>query len=455
MPQPSPIIRFAYGQFSALQLRLLSDLSTESFAIIFAKRSESSLGVFSTISARFPEKDDLLSSGIGHVTPSKQYIYDVLAEVVERHDVDTIIDVHTHPFSDTNVHFSSIDDDDERGFYRFLADRLPGLHYGSIVLGTASQAARFWSKDSTGRIVATPATVIPASDYVPESLEDDSDFEQGSLARVKLAVGIDTLRKIALHEKVAIIGVGGLGSIIAENLVQMGFSNLVLIDPDIVEATNLGRIIGAREADARHKRRKVSTLKRHLKGINSGVEIEALAFPIEDNRVWPSLVTCTWLIVCTDNHTSRYIAQKLSHDLFIPLISAGVNITVDEGVVTDVSGEVVNCKVGCGYCLMCLGRVNHMKILVESEPSSIEGLGLVHKGYISGAHVAEPAVKTLNSIIASLTVDTLINEFTKRQDVIPILVYESNRFPAIFSDQRTFEILDVGCAACLQPEQWD
>jgi molybdopterin-synthase adenylyltransferase len=452
MSYAAPKIRFAYGQFAALRERLLSDLSKEAFAIILAKRNVTFPDLYCTISVRFPDESDIISRSIGHVTPTKEYIYDVLAELIDRHDVDTIIDVHTHPFSANAVHFSSIDDDDERTFFAFLADRFPDVHYGSIVLGQHCHDARIWNKDDKGLIKDTKAELLPASD---SGLATSAEKSDPALARAELAIGIDAMRKIAQTEKVAIFGVGGLGSIVAENLVQMGFSNLVIVDPDVVELSNLGRLVGAKESDARYRRRKVTTLKRHLNGLNSNVSVLALPFKVQDKRVLQHIMDCTWLIVCTDNHSSRYAAQQISHDFFIPLISAGVNITVAEGVVTDVSGEVINCKIGCGYCLLCLGRINHMKMIVEAQPESAEGHGLVSKGYVSGAAVAEPAVKTLNAIIASLTVDSLVNEFTLRQTTNPILVYESNSTPTIYQDCQTFERLDTGCASCLMAEQWD
>lgn len=455
MSNCDPKIRFAHGQFSALRERLLFDLSKESFAIILAKRNLAFPDLYCTISARFPNEGDIISRSLGHVTPAKEYIYDVLAELLDRHDVDTIIDVHTHPFSTGSVHFSSIDDEDERTFYAFLADRFPDISYGSIVFGQSSHDARMWNRDAKGQIIASRASLLPASDSDILTNIEGNDQTGPSLARAELAIGIDVMRKIAKTEKVAILGVGGLGSIVAENLVQMGFSDLVIVDPDIVELSNLGRLVGAKESDARRRRRKVTTLKRHLLGLNSKISVQALPYKIEDKRVLPFLVDCTWLIVCTDNHSSRYVAQKISHELFIPLISAGVNITVTDGAVKDVSGEIINCKIGCGYCLLCLGRINHMKMIVEANPESTESQGLVSKGYVSGAAVAEPAVKTLNAIIASLTVDTLVNEFTGRQTTNPILVYESNSRPTIYQDMQTFERLDTGCASCLMAEQWD
>ncbi|WP_425373325.1 ThiF family adenylyltransferase [Mesorhizobium denitrificans] len=48
---------------------------------------------------------------------------------------------------------------------------------------------------------------------------------------------------------VAIVGLGGVGSLIAEYLAWLGVGTIVLIDPDRIDPTNLPRVVGARRAD--------------------------------------------------------------------------------------------------------------------------------------------------------------------------------------------------------------
>ncbi len=68
-----------------------------------------------------------------------------------------------------------------------------------------------------------------------------------------------------MHDQViSIVGVGGLGSIIAEHLIHMGFHEINLIDPDVLEVSNLNRVVGAYYEDAQQKRYKVDVVKRHL-----------------------------------------------------------------------------------------------------------------------------------------------------------------------------------------------
>ena len=50
--------------------------------------------------------------------------------------------------------------------------------------------------------------------------------------------------------KVAIVGLGGVGFLLAEYLARLGVGHFVLVDPDRVESTNLPRLVGATRWDA-------------------------------------------------------------------------------------------------------------------------------------------------------------------------------------------------------------
>lgn len=75
--------------------------------------------------------------------------------------------------------------------------------------------------------------------------------------RSVLVLGLDNMRRIANDQIISVIGVGGIGSIIAEHLIHMGFNHLNLIDFDTLEISNLNRIVVATYADAAKGRVKV------------------------------------------------------------------------------------------------------------------------------------------------------------------------------------------------------
>src|SRR5258706_681202 len=134
-----------------------------------------------------------------------------------------------------------------------------------------------------------------------------------------------------MHDQVvSIIGVGGLGSVVAEHLIHMGFHEINLIDPDVLEMSNLNRVVGAYYEDAEQKRAKVDVVKRHLTNINPKATVVAYKKDVHEKEVESVLALSDWMIVATDNHSSRLKAQELSLQYFVPLVSVRVNITVKE-----------------------------------------------------------------------------------------------------------------------------
>ena len=390
MPCAPASIRFPQGRFRELREHLLEDLDRETFAVLFAKREDAGgHTLFKVVDLRYLRDADYATRSLAHLRPRREAIHRLLLEMRQRLDVDTVIDVHTHPFCHAGVAFSGVDDSDERRFGGWLANTFDGLHYASIVLSQSDYSARWWPHGN-GR--TEPETAFVRTQTIPEAwpsadcpampdsiLAEAADPERGFLARSALALGLETLRKLMDRQSVAVIGVGGLGSVIAENLIHMGFMDVHLIDPDRVEPTNLNRIVGAYREDADGQRLKVDVVKGHLQRINPDASVAAHAFGIEDERLLPVLAKADWIIAATDNQLSRFKAQQISLRYFVPLISAGVNISADNGRILDMSGEVVTARVGDGLCLHCLGRINPTQEAAEEQAGRFLGQELVRR----------------------------------------------------------------------------
>lgn len=450
-------IRFSVGAFRELRNRLLADLSHETFAVLLGRHeSIGNLSIINVVEARFLVAGDYEHQSLASLEIKKSFVHSVLVEVMERLDVDTLVDVHTHPFSRGHVYFSGTDDADERNFSRFLHDRFgDAVSYASIVLSQSDYSARVWRSGSRPKCqpavirTVTYGEAWPASGLTNELYPDSShSVVRQMFDRAKAVVGLDVLRTIAAGERIAIIGMGGLGSIIAENLIHMGFSHLDIIDDDIIEVSNLNRVVGAYAVDAEQARLKVDVARGHLLKINPSADVVSypVNFPHPDLEV--VMATATWIIVSTDNHVSRFWAQKLGLRFFVPVISVGSNITVDGERVVDMSGEVFFVRPGDGICLSCSGRLSAVKMAAESHPDRAVRDGLVAGGYVSGEVVAEPAVKTLNAMLGALCVDLLVNQYTERQPFAPVTVYENNSFPAIYRDERLHSGGSGRCFTC-------
>ena len=445
------IIRFKHRALSELRSALLGKEQRESFAVLLAKRQVAGeTEIFTVSDLRFPAQQDYEERRRAYLRVRKKFIHSSLAEAMQRLDIDTLIDVHTHPFAQENVSFSRTDDNDEQGFATWLTNHFDDLHFLSIVLSQTRYQARVWRRNGIKfqehKAIIKPQTV---QEYIPASHEGfalEAEEEErlllnmdGIFNRGALALGLGTMRAIMMNQTVALVGVGGIGSVMAEHLVQMGFRSLILIDPDRLDTSNLNRFVGASFSQAQAKCFKVEAVESHLKGINPEVSIITSTGSVENEIVHELLANSDWILLSTDNHSSRWETQRLALRYFIPLISVGVNISVKDGRIDDMSGEIITARSGDRWCLNCLGRISLAKLAAESHPEETVRRETVQKGYVTGMAVKEPAVKTLNTIVASIAVDRLVDQFLPNRPDIPVLVYEHNKFSSIYEDHASLE----------------
>lgn len=454
------LIKFKHGDLASLREMLLADISKEHFAVLLGKTQKiDGYTIITVVDMLFPAQSDYTHQSVALLRIKKDFIHQVLVEVTSRYDIDTIIDAHTHPFTRGDVAFSGTDDEDERTFFRFLKETFAGMHYASIVFSQHRYSARVWTL-SNGASVARKALLktqtspenIASADFREET---DERYEktavtggEGFFNRSVLALGLDVMRAIMRDQSISIIGVGGLGSVVAEHLIHMGFHEINLIDPDVLEMSNLNRVVGAYYEDAEQKRAKVDVVKRHLTRINPKATVTAYKKDVHDKEVESVLALSDWLIVATDNHSSRLKAQELSVCYFVPLLSLGVNITVKDAKMEDMSGEVITARVGDCLCLQCLQRINPIKVASERHPDQVIRDELVKRGYVTGKDIKEPAVKTLNTAVATMAVDMLINQYTGARKHVPVLVYENNGHMCIYEDRESVQQRNKRCFLC-------
>ena len=121
--------------------------------------------------------------------------------------------------------------------------------------------------------------------------------------------------------KVAIAGLGGLGSNIAVMLARSGIGKLLLVDFDVVDVTNLNRQFIYYAGDMRPK----SVISAEwVLALNPAAEVEAISEPVSpDNR--DMFAGCDVIVDCLDSFESRMALNDHSQELGIPLVHAGIS----------------------------------------------------------------------------------------------------------------------------------
>jgi molybdopterin-synthase adenylyltransferase len=142
-----------------------------------------------------------------------------------------------------------------------------------------------------------------------------------------------------------IVGVGGLGTRVAELLVRAGIGRLRLIDDDSVELTNIHRQSLYTEKDAKERTLKINAAANHLREINSNCEIETVFARID--RLTADRLTegVDAIIDGTDNFPARFILNDCAIKKSKPWVFAGV-LGTEAQVMAIIPGKTP--------CLRCL-----------------------------------------------------------------------------------------------------
>lgn len=89
--------------------------------------------------------------------------------------------------------------------------------------------------------------------------------------RTEMLIGKEAIQKLE-KAKVAVFGIGGVGSFVVEGLTRAGVGNLVLIDPDDISITNLNRQIHATHRTIGES--KVEVMRQRILDINPDANVE-------------------------------------------------------------------------------------------------------------------------------------------------------------------------------------
>lgn len=309
--------------------------------------------------------------------------------------------VHTHPGS-APPQFSNVDDDGEEHLAEFARRRgLRGVQL-SLVLSEGGICARVLGQREYVDVVEVGAKVrLLAERSRVSSVWSESRFDR----QVRAFGKVLQARLAAL--KVGVVGLGGTGSIVVQQLAHLGVHNFMLIDPDTVEATNLNRLATARESDL--GKFKVAVARRHVRGIVRNAHVRAIVADVVHAKTAQRLTEVDFIFACTDSHGSRSVIQQIAYQYLIPCIDMGSTIIVRDDRITHVQARVQLLAAGLP-CLHCSGLLDPTEVrrdlMTEFERKS--------DPYIIGMREPAPAVMSLNGTIASLAVTmflSVIGEF--------------------------------------------
>jgi molybdopterin-synthase adenylyltransferase len=135
-------------------------------------------------------------------------------------------------------------------------------------------------------------------------------------------IGVQGQEKLA-QKKVAIVGMGALGTVLANHMVRAGVGHVRMIDRDFVEASNLQRQMLYDETDAHEHLPKAIAAENKLRTINASVQIEGIIADLHAGNAESLLQDADVILDGTDNFAVRYLINDVAIKHRIPWVYGG------------------------------------------------------------------------------------------------------------------------------------
>jgi molybdopterin/thiamine biosynthesis adenylyltransferase len=166
--------------------------------------------------------------------------------------------------------------------------------------------------------------------------------------------------------RVGIVGLGSVGSVVAEALARMGIERFALIDFDEVQRHNLDRLLGASRRDL--GKRKVDVAARQILRAATAEKVNILRVPhaVTEEAGYRAALDCDVIFSCVDRPWPRQVLNHLAYAHLIPVIDGGIQVRFRRGRFTGADWQVQT--VGPGRrCLECLQAFYPGDVATERE----------------------------------------------------------------------------------------
>ncbi len=274
----------------------------------------------------------------------------------------------------------------------------PGRPYGATVWGDETVYGEYFL-DGGGTGVVRSITV--AGERLHQLVSRDDDDEPVSVAFDRQLVWFTPEGQRRLSRlRVAIAGAGGTGSHVAQQLVYLGVRDLVVIDDDLADDSNMNRLVTAMAADVGTP--KAILARRLIKSVAPDAVVRVIQGKVQTAEALDALKGVDIVFGCFDNDGARLILNELAVAYRIPFFDLGVGIDAEQGLVENAGGRVAVVLPG-GPCLNCMGEIDREEAafaLATPEQQAFQ----IERGYVRGMRVNAPAVVSLNAVMAGVAV---------------------------------------------------
>ena len=221
--------------------------------------------------------------------------------------------------------------------------------------------------------------------------------------------------------RVAVVGVGGLGSHVVQQLAFLGVHTIAPIDAQELDLTNRNRLVGAREADPIPGTRKVEIAERTAKAIDSSTIVDKVFDSFVSTRGFAAIIGADYVFGCLDSEGTRLVLTELCAAHAKPYVDVSSDIL--PGPPVDYGGQICIAQSGNG-CLSCMNVLDRAEAAVDlGGPEARHQWAEIYGIPLDQLDRVGPSVVSINGAVASLAVTEFMLSVTGIRDPNRLLTY--------------------------------
>ncbi len=263
-------------------------------------------------------------------------------------------------------------------------------------------------------------------------------------------------QEVVRNATIMVVGAGAIGNEVLKNLALMGIGNLLIVDFDTIEDSNLSRSVLFRESD--NGRKKAEVAAEAVKKLNPDVNVKAWHGDINYEMGLGVFRHVDVIIGCLDNREARLSINRFSWAVDKPWIDGAIQELMGivrvfwpgegacyECTLTDLDYQIINLRYSCPL----LARENILQGKVPTTPTSAS---------IVAAFQTQEALKIIHEMevqpgkalmINGLTNDIYVTEYPVKEDCFS----HSRMTPIVELNQITSKDTSLGQLLALARER--
>jgi molybdopterin/thiamine biosynthesis adenylyltransferase len=226
------------------------------------------------------------------------------------------------------------------------------------------------------------------------------------------------------NAKVTIIGAGGVGSHVLQQLAFLGVGSICVVDAEQLADTNRNRYVTCQFSDPVPGSPKVEIAERLIRGIDPNVRVAKIQDSLVSETAFRAVIDSDYVFGCVDSEGARLILTELCAAYGRPYFDIASDI--EAGEQSRYGGRVCIAQRGAS-CLVCLGQLDMDEAQRElGGPEARRLHQAIYGVRATDLNKTGPSVVSINGAVASLGVTEFLLEVTGIRAARRLLTYRAD-----------------------------